>query len=220
MAESSPRFADLTIAEFVDRLASAEPVPGGGSASAIAASLGAALLTMVARLSTARSKYEAFAETHARAEAAGLAAADRFLELADEDAAAYAAFAAALKLPRETPAQQETRSDAIRLAARGAALVPLDVIRGCHRLALEIEAMAGRSNLNAASDIGVAALLADAAAHGAAANVLINLPAAADDAFAATTTDALVGHLEAIEDLARRAREIVGTGRLRDPESP
>jgi formiminotetrahydrofolate cyclodeaminase len=219
MAGNSARFADLTIAEFVDRLASAEPVPGGGSASAIAAGLGAALLTMVARLSIGRPKYEAFADTHTRAEATGTATAQRFLELADEDAAAYAAFAQALKLPRETAAQQESRSAAIRQAARGAASVPLDVVRGCHQLALDIEAMAGRSNLNAASDIGVAALLADAAAHGAAANVLINLPAVGDDAFAASTTNALVGHLEAVEDLARRAREVVGTARLREPES-
>jgi formiminotetrahydrofolate cyclodeaminase len=215
---TNERFADLSIAQFVDRLASAAPVPGGGSASAIAASLASALIAMVARLSTGRPKYEAYGTTHARAEAAGTAASARFLELADEDAAAYAALAAALKLPRDTDDEREARTAATRQAARAAAAVPLEVVRECHRLALEIEAMAGRSNLNAASDVGVAALLADAAAHGAAANVLINLPATGDDEFAAATTAALVGHLEAVEDLVRRAREIVGGGKLRDPE--
>ena len=219
MSEPADHFADITIARFVERLASPEPIPGGGSASAIAASLSAALLTMVARLSTGRPKYADYAATHGRAEAAGAAARGRFLDLADQDATAYATFAAAMKLPRETSEELEARAGALRRAAREAAIVPMEILRGCRSLAEEIEAMAGRSNINAASDITVAALLVDAAAHGAASNVLVNLPSVKDEGFESSMTADLMLHLKAIEDLAAHAREVVAGGRLRDPEA-
>ena len=92
--DPSTRFGDLTVATFVDRLASAEPVPGGGSAAAIAGSLAAALVAMVASLSQDRPKYAEHAALHAEAITAARALADRFLTLADEDATAYSAYTA------------------------------------------------------------------------------------------------------------------------------
>ena len=215
---STGRFSDITIGQFAERLASPEPVPGGGSASAIAASFSANLVAMVARLSLGRPRYAPYEATHRRALAFATDASVAFLDLADRDAEAYAAFAAALKLPRETDGQQEFRTAAVRAAARQAAEVPLEVVRHCADLVVEVDAMAGRSNLNAASDVQVAALLVEAAGRGAAANVLINLPAVDDDAFAGRVTDEVMGLLASIEELAARARERVGAGRLRDPE--
>lgn len=214
----SDSYADLTIRDFLGRLASPEPVPGGGSASAIAGGFAASLLGMVARLSLDRPRYVAYAPTHRRAIAFGDSAVPRFLELADRDSDAYAAFAAALKLPRETAEQLAQRTAAIRDAARHAAEVPLEVLRLCVSLAHEVEAIAGRSNLNASSDVNVAALLAEAAGRGASANVLTNLPSAGNDEFAGRATDEVMRLLGAVEDSAARAREQVGTGRLRDPE--
>ena len=92
LVTETTRFRDLTVADFVHKLASGEPVPGGGSAAAIAASLGGALVAMVASLSEGRPKYAAHAALHAEAIAAGNALADRFLALADEDADAYAGY--------------------------------------------------------------------------------------------------------------------------------
>jgi len=128
------RFGDLTLGAFVDRLASAEPVPGGGSASAVAASLGAALVAMVASLSQGRPKYAEHEALHARAIERGQALATRFLDLADQDAAAYGGYAAALKLPRDSEAEQASRTAALRAAARTASEVPLRTVEACLEL--------------------------------------------------------------------------------------
>jgi formiminotetrahydrofolate cyclodeaminase len=79
------------------------------------------------------------------------------------------------------------------------------------------ESLAGRCNTNAASDIGVAALLAEAAAHGAAANVLVNLPSVGDDAYAAEMTARVKRTLDNIEELAASAHATIGAGESREP---
>jgi formiminotetrahydrofolate cyclodeaminase len=219
MGDGALGYADYTLAGFSDALASNAPVPGGGSASAVAASLAASLLVMVARLSTDRPRYAAYAATHERAIAAGEAARHRFLELADEDATAYAAFGAARKLPKDTPELEEVRSAAIRLAAQRAAEVPLEVVRHCEALVQVIESLTGRSNVNAASDLDVAALLAQAAARGAGANVIINLPSVEDAGYTGTALADLEGWLHEIEAIVADVHSEVRSGSLREAEA-
>ena len=215
--EPSTRFGDLTVAAFVDRLASAEPVPGGGSAAAIAASLAAGLVAMVASLSLDRPKYAQHAALHADAIAAARELAGRFLQLADEDAGAYAGFGAAMKLPRETEHEREVRSAAIAQAARVASEVPFRTVQACAEVVAYAEALAGRSNRNASSDLEVAALLSVAASRAAAANVYVNLPSIGDEEAARE----LFGRTEELADeVERRAeltREVVRGGEARDP---
>ena len=210
-------FAGLSLAEFADRLASAEPVPGGGSASAIAACLAASLLAMVSRLSLDRPKYEAYQELNSRTLEWADAARHRLLDLADEDARAYAGLIAARKLPKDTPDEQAERDARIRAAARQAAEAPLAAIRECATLIDRIGSMAGRSNLNAASDLEVAARLCAAAARGAAANVRINLPSVGDARYTGAVTAELEGLLHGIEREALQASQRVAGGVLRGP---
>ena len=218
MEESRERFADLTLETFSTRLASSDPVPGGGSASAVAAALGASLVAMVANLSIGRPKYAAYADVLEEARELATTGRRRLLELADEDAQAYSAFMTARRLPQESEDSIATRDAAVAAAARRAAEVPLEIVRECGRLAEVVEAMAGRSNLNAASDLGVAAHLIEAAAQGAGANVIINLPEIPDQRFAGGLTAELSGELEAIQRFAVQTREMIGEGRLREPE--
>jgi formiminotetrahydrofolate cyclodeaminase len=210
-------FSDLTLRAFVDRLASAEPVPGGGSASAVAASLGAALVAMVAALSQGRPRYAAHQKLHARAIDRGHALAARFLELADEDADAYAAFSRAMKLPRDSPHEQAARAAALRGAAKGAATIPMLTVEACVEMVELAEALVGRSNVNASSDLNVAAMLGEAAARGAAENVIVNLPAIEDDTYSGEATVRVKQLLDIVESIAATAREGVLRGGVREP---
>jgi formiminotetrahydrofolate cyclodeaminase len=202
---------------FVDRLASADPVPGGGSASAVAASFGAGLVAMVAALSEGRPKYAAHAALHERAGEVGRRLVGRFLELADKDADAYMAFAAAMKLPRETDDERAVRSSAMQSAARRAADVPLETVEACLELVAAVESLAGRSNQNASSDLNVAALLGEAAARGAAENVLVNLPMIGDEDATGELTAQVMALLHSIGELAAATHAIVRSGDSRDP---
>ncbi len=214
---ASKPFRDLTLGGFVDRLASAEPVPGGGSASAVAASLGAALVAMVAALSEDRPRYAEHAATHRAAGTEGRALATQFLDLADRDADAYAGFAMALKLPKETTDEKTARSAALRSAARIAAEVPLTCVEACYDLVAAAERLAGRSNANASSDLAVATLLGEAAARGAAANVLVNLPSVADEDFASAMAARVERLLADIASLGAATRAVVNSGEARPP---
>lgn len=215
--QPSQSFRALTIGEFVERLASPEPVPGGGSASAIAASLAASLVAMVASLSRNRPKYAAHAELHEVAIPFARGLADEFLELADEDAAAYGACAIALKLPRATAEEEAERRIQVRATARVAAEIPLRCVERSIDVLAYAEALAGRSNVNASSDLRVASLLTEAAAQGAAANVLVNLPLIGPEPW----TDAMPARIDAllarVTELAKATRAAVASGEARPP---
>ena len=172
---------------------------------------------MVASLSEGRPRYVMYADVHRRTKAAGTELADRLLRIADDDAAAYAAFAAALKLPRETPDEQAHRAAALQAAARVASEVPFRCVEACLEVVEGAELLAARCNVNASSDLDVAALLAVAAARGAAANVLVNLPSVGDEAWAAETTERLAFLMQRITSLAATTHDVVASGELRAP---
>lgn len=213
----TPSLPDLSLRSFTDLLASDAPVPGGGSASAVVASLGASLLAMVARLSQGRERYAQFGVTIERALTAADAGRVRLLELAGEDAAAYRGLVDARAAARAGGSTTAGR-DAMQEAAREAARVPMAIVRECYVVMDHVDRMAGRSNLGAASDLDVAARLLEAAARGAGANVLVNLPAMGDERLA----DSMLGELEArthelVSAVARVASQVRSQG-LRPPE--
>jgi glutamate formiminotransferase/formiminotetrahydrofolate cyclodeaminase len=159
--------------DWIDELASGSPTPGGGSAAALAGTLAAALVAMVARLTIGRKAYAAV-EARAReilADAERLRAELR--RLVDEDAAVYAGVSRAYKIPKDDPGRGRAVDDALLAAAR----TPAEVVkraRRVHQLATEIGAI---GNKNAASDARVAGLLAGTAIDGALENIKVNVAA-------------------------------------------
>jgi methenyltetrahydrofolate cyclohydrolase len=219
MDESATPTADMTLADYSGALASAAAVPGGGSLAAVVAGLAAGLGSKVVRLSLDRPAYQAHAALHQEALEVTEAARGRCLDLADEDAAAYAAFLAARRSPREPRDQAIRRAAAIRDAARRATSVPLAIVQECHRLAELVERLAGRTNVNAASDLDVAGLLLDAAARGAAANAVANLDAVEDAGFADAVLAELDQRSRQIQKATARTREHVRRDSQRGPEA-
>ncbi len=218
MIEDQRRFRDRTVEEFTTALASGDPVPGGGSAAAMAAALAASLCSMVVRLSLDRPALQVHATLHAEGLAASEAARSRFLDLADDDAAAYATYRQARRMPHARVEDSAARDAATRQAARVSAEIPLDVVVACRRQAEVAERLVGRTNRHAASDLDVAALLLEASARAAAANVLVNLPALVDDDLASDLRRRVEHDLRRVEASTSRVRDLVATGAQRPPE--
>lgn len=176
-------FSKLSVQEFLEALASQAPTPGGGTASALAGAVGAALAEMVASLTLAKEKYAASHEAVRLIAEAAAAARAEFLGLAREDAEAYDAVVAARRLPKETPEEKETRSRALGEANLRATEVPMRTAQAAVRLLESLPELVEKGNPNAASDAGAAALLLESAAEGALLNVGINLSSVSDAAF-------------------------------------
>lgn len=167
---------ELSMRGFVDAVRGSDPVPGGGSVSALAGQLAAALAEMVAGLTIGRPKYAAVEEEMRALASDADALVGRLGALVDDDADAYALVSAAYRLPKDDP----TRSDAVRSALLAAAEVPLETARACRDAARLAVVCAEHGNRNTVTDAGVAALLADAGCRGAAYNVRINVVALDD----------------------------------------
>ena len=170
------RLRDLTVRELLARLATDDPVPGGGSASALAGATGAALVGMVVALTTGRPAAEGHEDELAELAKQSAQRSDRLQELAERDAEAYGAVIAARRMPRDTDDERNARAARVDEATREATLVPLETARTAAEVLALAERLAPIGSRNAVSDVGVAALLAAAALRGAAMNVRINLP--------------------------------------------
>jgi len=163
---------------WIEQLASSAPTPGGGSAAAMAGTLAAALVAMVARLTIGRKAYTAV-DAQAReilAEADQLRGELR--RLVDEDAAAYEGVSHAYKIPKDDPRRARVIDDALLAAARP----PAEVVKRGRRLLALAQTIEQIGNKNAASDARVAGMLARTAIDGATENVNANLAGMSDPA--------------------------------------
>jgi glutamate formiminotransferase/formiminotetrahydrofolate cyclodeaminase len=176
---------------FLDQLAAGAPTPGGGSASAYAGAMAAGLAAMVARLTVGKKKY---ASVEARMwpiieQAETLRAA--LNQAISTDAAAFDGILAAMRLPKNSEAEQAERGAALEKATLYAAEIPLQTAQlAAQALALAAQ-VATYGNLNAISDAAVAAALARAALTGAGLNVRINLQSLQNQALAAPLLERL-----------------------------
>jgi formiminotetrahydrofolate cyclodeaminase len=209
---STGEFGAKRLTTFLKALASADSTPGGGTAAAVVAAEGAALVAMVGRLTDGKEGYESAWESMRRLVESADEARATFLELADLDTKAFNAVMAAFKLPRNTERQKVTRSEKIQRAYREAAEVPAEVARQAVELMRGAVEAVETGNSNAASDGAAAANLLFAATQAALANVSINAEAIRDQEvaqklrFEAESLDARSRErLRAADDAFRRA---------------
>jgi methenyltetrahydrofolate cyclohydrolase len=173
-----------SIDEFLDRLASGDPTPGGGSAAAIIGAMGAALVSMVCNVSFGKKGYEA-AEPELRAILAkSEALRTRLSGMVAEDVAAFDGLMATYKLPKSTDEEKARRADAIQASLKRATDVPIACARACAEV-VDLARHATRLGYkHVISDAGVGVAAADAALKSAALNVFINAPSLKDRCFA------------------------------------
>lgn len=175
----------LSLIEFVNETASESPAPGGGSISAYIGSLGAALGSMVANLSSHKRGWDDRWEEFSVWAEKGKAIQNSLLHLVDEDTDAFNRIMDAFSLPKKTEDEKQLRTSAIQEATKNAILVPFKVMEtACSGFEL-IKEMAENGNPNSVTDAGVGALALRACVRGAFLNVRINASGLHDKAFVA-----------------------------------
>jgi formiminotetrahydrofolate cyclodeaminase len=202
-------FTDLPVNQFLDALASKEPVPGGGSGAALAGALGAALVSMVANLTIGKKGYESVEQDMKEVLAQSEAIRAELPQLLEADTHAYSQVMAAYRLPRGTEAEKQAREVAMQERLKGAAEVPLRIAERCAQVVAVALPAAQKGNKWAVSDAGVGALLGEAAMRSALLNVDINLASINDASYVADMRARTVELIANTAETKTRVMEIV-----------
>jgi formiminotetrahydrofolate cyclodeaminase len=189
------RLDELTVRQLLDSIAAKTPTPGGGAVAAITAALSAAIAQMVVNYSLGKKSLAEHHTANRHALDALQRIAQHALELAHDDARAYAAMNDLWKLPDDDPRRQREMPAAVEAAIAP----PHQMLDASLQILDLIQNLRGKTNASLRSDLAIAALLADAAARAAAWNITINLPLLHD----AAQREALAGKVHA--DLSRSA---------------
>lgn len=179
------KLIDMKVIEFINEVDSKAVTPGGGSVSALASSIGVALIRMVGHVSVNKKKFKAL-DTEIQEKYNSIIEniehiKNELIELVDKDTDAFNLIMAAFKLPKETPDEKEFRKQAILQGTVEAIKVPYRVAEISLVALKEINYVLEYGNINAASDIGVGAIMLYAGIEGSLLNVKINLPGLVDE---------------------------------------
>jgi formiminotetrahydrofolate cyclodeaminase len=189
--------SQLKIQEFIDILASKQPTPGGGSASALAGAVGIALLSMAANLTIGKKKYKQEDFIKQLLEEA-VSIRESLISLIDEDTKAFDGVSAVFKMPKATECEKQKRRNALEEALKNATKVPYAIMEKTIEAIKLVRKSLGHTNVSTVSDTGVAAICLKAALSGAWLNVKINLNSIEDSAF--------------VEDYGQRAQALLKEG--------
>ena len=174
---------NMTIQHFAMQTASHEPVPGGGSISALAGSLAAALTEMVAGLTIGKKKYAEAEEEMKAAIEVMRPVRDQLLDDIKRDSESFDQYMQALALPKETEEEKAARTEAMQNGLKAAVAVPLSVAKAACGILPYAETMVVKGNKTAVTDALVATMMARTAVLGAGFNVKINLESIKDQEY-------------------------------------
>jgi glutamate formiminotransferase/formiminotetrahydrofolate cyclodeaminase len=183
------KLASMSVRAFVEELGARSPAPGGGSASALVAAMGAALGAMVGWMTYGKRKFEAKDAAMRRLIPSLDEAMKQLLPLVDKDTRAFDAYLAAVGMPKDSEADRRARHDAMQAGLKQAVQVPLEVMRTADACWEAMAEMAREGNFASRSDLEVGAKALEAGIWGASRNVAVNLPGIEDEAFRRATGD-------------------------------
>jgi formiminotetrahydrofolate cyclodeaminase len=179
---------EYNLKDFMNILASKEPAPGGGSASALAGAMGAALASMVANLTVGKEKYVEQEPLMQKIIQEADAIQKEFIKLIDLDTEAFNKVGAVFKMPKNSEEEKKKRQDAMQNALKDATITPLTIMEKALLSLRLIDEALGKTNPSAESDFGVGALCLKAAMQGGWLNVKINLGSIKEQEFVAKYT--------------------------------
>lgn len=191
----SDKLVSKTVTQFVEETGRESAAPGGGTVSALMGSLGAALATMVANLSSHKAGWDDQWEIFSQWAERGQVCQRELLRLVDEDTEAFNKVMAAFSMPKTTDEEKALRNKAIQAATLYAAEVPLRTMQATLPVLDICQEMATNGNPNSVTDAGVGALAARSAIIGAGMNVRINAASLTDKSKAAElkqTADSII----------------------------
>jgi formiminotetrahydrofolate cyclodeaminase len=200
---------DSSLKHWLEAIAASTAAPGGGAAAAIAGALGAALVQMVAGLTSEREKYAAVHDLAARAHRKAEGLRDGMIVLAARDARAFEAFTRALALPAATSEERERRSRAKTDALAAGAAVQLELLSHLVQVAELSHEIAERGLSSAVGDAATGAFLAVGAARSAYWSVRGNLAEVGGGVADRERVGAAKSMLDRVEDYERRARHLL-----------
>jgi len=196
-------YIDQPLRNFMDKLASKSPEPGGGSVAALVGSLGAALVSMVSNLTLGKEKYK---DVQPQIDALLKESEELRRELQDliqKDTEAYGSLSEVYKMPKNTDAEKAARTAKMQEALKKACQVPFEIGMKSLDVAKLAERAADIGNVAAVSDAGVAVLLAQACAQSAALNVKINVNSIKDESYTKETWSRMEGVLTQVAALEK-----------------
>jgi len=205
------QLSNWTISDFLRKLASEEPVPGGGSVSAMAGALGAALIVMYSKLGGLRKgvsgdDQDVLQKTSTEASSCQ----QKLTRLITEDSLAYGEVMQAFKLPKTTDEEIRVRQQAIQRAFQKAVETPIQILTACTECLYLVGEVAILGNPSAFSDLKVAEYLCQAGARGALENIDINLPSIKDPQYLKETQTRLSKLKDSLEEVSKR--KIINVG--------
>jgi glutamate formiminotransferase/formiminotetrahydrofolate cyclodeaminase len=208
------KLVDMSCTGFANETASESPAPGGGSISAYMGSLGAALGTMVANLSSHKPGWDERWEEFSQWAEKGQKLKDELLWLVDEDTHSFNLIMEAFGMPKSNDAEKAARKQAIQEATKYAIEVPFKTIQRSFEVFEICAAMIEKGNPNSVTDAGVGVLCARAAVMGAYLNVKINASSLDDKAFAeekvSKAYEYVVKAKELETALMKKVEEVIG----------
>lgn len=181
--EKSEPLADLSVRDFIKSIAARSSAPGGGSASAAVAAIGAGLGCMVAQLTYGVRKFESV-ESQMRAIVPVLhKVTEQLIPLIDADTNAFNDYVEAMRLPKNSEEEKSIRTVAMQNGLKKAIEVPLTTMRVANEAWNMMVEVAKFGNIASKSDVEVGAKSLETGIWGAHKNVLINMDEITDQSY-------------------------------------